>query len=131
MNAVVLYDGSCGLCHRFVRFVIHRDPHAVHQFAALDSTTGRKLLEQHGLSQAVDSTVLVDAAGAHLESTAALRVLRRLRWPWPVLALCLFVPRRLRDGVYRLVARRRRRWFGDAAGCPVVEPALRARFLED
>ena len=129
MKPLVLYDGSCGLCHCFVRFVVQRDPRGVHHFAALESSAGRKLLAQHGLAQEVDSTVLVDEAGLHIESTAALRILRRLRWPWPLLGLFLCVPRSLRDCVYRMVARRRRRWFGDATGCPVLDPALRSRFL--
>ena len=129
MKPLVLYDGSCGLCHCFVRFVVQRDPRGVHHFAALESSAGRKLLAQHGLAQEVDSTVLVDEAGLHIESTAALRILRRLRWPWPLLGLFLCVPRSLRDRVYRMVARRRRRWFGDATGCPVLDPALRSRFL--
>lgn len=128
---LVLYDGGCGLCHRFVRFVLARDPHGVHRFAALDSATGRGVLERHGAPQGLDSTVLVDEHGLHTESTAALRILRRLRFPWPMAAALLCVPRFLRDGVYRCVARRRRRWFGAARGCPTPDPRWRARFLDD
>jgi predicted DCC family thiol-disulfide oxidoreductase YuxK len=141
MKALVLYDGSCGLCNRFVRFVVRRDPQGVHHFAALDSSTGRKLLQHHQVPAGVDSTVLVDESGLHIESTAALRILRRMRWPWPLLGLFLWVPRSWRDHVYRMIARRRRRWFGatgfGATGaCTVLDPvlrdpALRTRFLDD
>ncbi|MEY2746452.1 MAG: hypothetical protein RL112_1494 [Planctomycetota bacterium] len=130
-GAIVLYDGGCGLCHRFVRFVAARDPRAVHRFAALDTATGRALLERHGAPSGLDSAVLVDADGLHVESTAALRILRRLRFPWPLAALLLCVPRALRDRAYRAVARRRLRAFGAASGCPLPDPALRSRIVED
>jgi predicted DCC family thiol-disulfide oxidoreductase YuxK len=79
---------------------------------------------------------LVDESGLHIESTAALRILRRMRWPWPLLGLFLWVPRSWRDHVYRMIARRRRRWFGATDACPVLDPvlrdpALRSRFLDD
>jgi predicted DCC family thiol-disulfide oxidoreductase YuxK len=45
-------------------------------------------------------------------SAAVLNIARHLRFPWPVLAVFLLVPQFLRDPVYDLVARNRKRWFG-------------------
>ena len=128
---LVLYDGGCGLCHRFVRFAALRDPRGVHRYAALQSATARALLERHGAPAGLDSTVLIDEGGLHVESAAALRILRRLRFPWPLAAVFLLVPRGLRDLVYRQVARRRFRWFGAAHGCPLPDPALRSRIIDE
>lgn len=130
-RALVLYDGGCGLCHRFVRFVAARDPRGVHRYAALESATARALLERHRVAPRPDSAVLVDEDGLHVESTAALRILRRLRLPWSLAAVLLCVPRAWRDAAYRQVARRRLRWFGAASGCPTSDPTLRSRFVDD
>lgn len=127
--AVLLFDGDCGLCSRGVRFLYARDPRGRLLFCALQSERGRALLRGHGLPEAaLDTVVLLDGEGAHVRSTAALRALKLLRWPWPALAAFLVVPRRLRDAVYDFVARRRHRV--SRAGCVLPEPGLRERMLE-
>ena len=40
------------------------------------------------------------------------------------------VPRAVRDGVYRLVARNRYRWFGHRDACMVPSPEVMERFLD-
>jgi predicted DCC family thiol-disulfide oxidoreductase YuxK len=128
---VILFDGVCNFCAWSVRFVIARDPRAVFRFAALQSETGRRLLREHGLGeQAMDSFVLVEGPESWTESDAALRVCRRLRAPWRLLAAFLVLPRVLRDPLYRLIARNRYRWFGKADTCLVPSAELRSRFLE-
>jgi predicted DCC family thiol-disulfide oxidoreductase YuxK len=47
-----------------------------------------------------------------------------------LLRVFLIVPRFVRDGVYRFVAARRYRWFGQRDTCMVPTEELRARFLE-
>ena len=59
-----------------------------------------------------------------------LRLARRLRFPWPALALALVVPRPLRDAAYRLFARNRYRWFGRTDACEIPPPGLEARMLD-
>ncbi len=130
-HPILLFDGVCNLCAGTVRFAITRDREARLRFTPLQSPLGQDLLHRHGYEPgAVDSVVLIDAAGAHDRSTAALRLLRHLPAPWrwigPPLLLC---PRRLRDAVYDFVARRRYRWFGRRDECLVPTPDLRSRFL--
>jgi predicted DCC family thiol-disulfide oxidoreductase YuxK len=58
-------------------------------------------------------------------------VLRRLRFPWPLLYAFIVVPRALRDRAYDAFAARRYRWFGRKDACLVPDAALAARFLPD
>jgi predicted DCC family thiol-disulfide oxidoreductase YuxK len=126
----VLFDGVCNLCNGSVLFVIDRDPSAHFHFAALQSDAGRALLRQHGYAGAdLSSIVLVDGGRLYTRSTAALRIARRLAWPWRLLYALIVVPRPLRDAVYDLVARNRYRWFGREEACRVPTPELRGRFL--
>jgi predicted DCC family thiol-disulfide oxidoreductase YuxK len=127
---VVLFDGVCGLCNRFVDFALRRDRAGRLRFAALQSPPGRALLAGAGLDpEALDSVVLVRGGRVYRESAAALRVLAELGLPWSLAAAGLAVPAPLRDAVYRFVARRRYAWFGRRDGCRVPTPAERARFL--
>ena len=128
---VLLFDGVCNLCNGAVAFVIRRDPRARLRFAPLQSPAADALLASLGVARdrLPDSFVLVEDGRVHVRSTAALRVARRLRFPWPLLAVFLLVPRWLRDPVYDLVARNRYRWFGRREACMVPTAELRARFL--
>jgi predicted DCC family thiol-disulfide oxidoreductase YuxK len=128
---VILFDGVCTLCNASVRFVIRRDPEGVFRFASLQSEQGRSLLQSHGLPlEELSSIVLVDEKRCYVKSDAALRIVRSLRWPWPLLAALTIVPRGLRDTVYEYVARNRYRWFGKDETCALPLPDWADRFLE-
>ncbi len=129
-RAVLLFDGVCNLCNGFVQFVIQRDPAGRFQFAALQSDAARGLLRA-APQPLPDSLVLVENGRVFMRSTAALRVARGLRFPWPLAYAFVAVPRPLRDWVYGIVARHRYRWFGRRDVCMVPTPELRARFLSD
>ena len=131
LQAVVLFDGVCNLCNGAVQFIIRRDPTGRYRFAALESPAARDLLEQAAVPDPLpDSIVLLDASGISTRSTAALRIARRLRFPWPLFYALIVVPEALRDAAYDFIARNRYRWFGRREVCVVPTAALRDRFLE-
>ena len=128
---VILFDGVCNLCSAAVRFVIERDPAARFSFASLQSDAARRLLADAGaVAPLPDSVVLLDAAGVHTRSDAALRIAAGLRLPWSLAAGLRIVPKALRDPVYDFVARHRYRWFGRQDACLVPTPEHRPRFLD-
>jgi predicted DCC family thiol-disulfide oxidoreductase YuxK len=116
---LVLYDGQCGLCHGWVRFLLRRDPAGIlFRFRPLSDSS---------------STVIVETADARrLErSDAVLYLLARLGGAWRALAASLrLMPKRLRDRIYDWVAAVRYRLAPAPLGvCPAVPPDLRDRFL--
>jgi predicted DCC family thiol-disulfide oxidoreductase YuxK len=121
---VVLFDGVCNLCNGVVRFIIARDPSARFRFAPLQWPVAG------AAPGTADSIVLVEAGKRYTRSTAALRIARGLRFPWPLLYALVLTPRPLRDAVYDWVARHRYGWFGKRAACMVPTPEIRGRFLE-
>ena len=132
LPSVILFDGVCNLCNAVVRFVIARDPAGRFQFGALQSDAARRLLNAIDSGRLwPDSIVLVEDGRAWTRSAAALRIARRLRFPWPLAYAFVAVPRPLRDWIYTVVARRRYRWFGRQAVCMVPTPALAARFIDE
>lgn len=128
---IVVFDTDCVLCSRMVAFVLRHERAPSLRFAGAWSEAGRALAARHGFSAAdLDETFLVIQGNRVLaRSDAALAVLRHLRAPWRWLTVLALVPRPLRDAAYGFVARRRYRWFGRRAGCTVVPPGERHRFI--
>lgn len=125
---LVLFDGVCGLCNRWVAFLLKHDRHARFRFATIQGETGTRLLP--GESADPSSVVLVDRDGTWRHSTAIVRMLRGLGGAWSLWGTLLrLVPRPVRDAGYRFVARHRYRWFGRKETCRLPTPEERARFL--
>jgi predicted DCC family thiol-disulfide oxidoreductase YuxK len=128
----LFYDGTCGLCHRAVTFLLKRDRNGeLFRFAPLGGATFLSKVPPSQRANLPDSLVLRTSGGALLtRSNACLYVLRRLGGPWKTVAALLApVPRPLRDAAYNLVARARFSVFGRTArACPILPRELLARF---
>jgi predicted DCC family thiol-disulfide oxidoreductase YuxK len=129
----IFYDGTCGLCHGFVVFLLKRDTKegGTFRFAPLHGETFEKEVPPEKRAGLPDSVVVVDPEGNILvKSDAALFALEHLGGSWPGWAkLFRLKPRWLRDALYDLVARTRRIFFRRPPDvCPVVPAHLRGRF---
>ncbi len=134
---IILFDGQCNVCNRFVQFVIRRDPAGKFQFAPLQSEQAARALQAVAFKPTfsdqpvrvcvptsstpqtppptpppLDSIILICQGKVLLRSDAVLAIARGLRFPWPLLTVFRIVPRPIRDGAYRIFARNRYRWFG-------------------
>jgi predicted DCC family thiol-disulfide oxidoreductase YuxK len=128
--AVVLFDGVCNFCNGSVQFVMPRDPAGYFQFAALGTEPATRVLRAaHVDGPLPDSMVLVEDGQVFTRSDAALRIARRLTFPWPLFWGLVVVPRALRDAVYDVIARHRYRWFGKRESCLIPKPGYADRFL--
>lgn len=126
----MLFDGVCNLCNRMVDFVIRRDPAGRFRFASLQSSIGSDLAAAHGIDASeLSSMVLIEDGEAYTQSTAALRVYRKLRGPVRWLWLFRMVPESMRNVLYRFIAKRRYRWFGQRKTCRLPTAEEAARFL--
>jgi predicted DCC family thiol-disulfide oxidoreductase YuxK len=128
---VVLFDGMCNLCNGAVNLIIDRDPAARFRFASLQSQFGQRELRRLGLPDDVlETIVLLEDGQAWMRSTAALRIARRLGFPWVLAYSLIAVPRPVRDWAYDIVARNRFKWFGRRERCRVPTPEIKGRFVE-
>lgn len=128
---LILFDGMCVMCSHLVDFVVERDPAHRFRLAALQSPAGERVMGQLGLPTDVLATmVLIESGVVYTESTAVLRIARRLRGAWPLCYLLIAVPPAWRNAVYRWVGRNRLRWFGQRQSCHLPTEADQGRFLE-
>ena len=125
---ILFFDGVCGLCHRFVDFLVLRNAKGKIKFAALQGKTAAELLPQD-LREALDTVVYYRQGKIYTKSSAALHVFADLG-SWRVMAKVFFVfPTFIRNAVYDFIANRRYRWFGKKETCWIPTPELRQRFL--
>lgn len=127
----LFYDGGCGLCHRAVRFLAERDRDGAIRFAPLGGATFLRSVPPEMRDGLPDSLVVLTSEGRLLTRSAAVRhLLLRIGGGWGLLARAAApLPAAWVDGLYKAVARRRRRWFQQPAGsCPLLPRDQRARF---
>jgi predicted DCC family thiol-disulfide oxidoreductase YuxK len=127
---VILYDGVCIFCSRWVRFVATRDTKRRFRFTAIQSAYGTRLAQAFGIDpDDPDTNAVVHGGVAWFKSDAALTVLSALPgWRW---TRALFVvPKPVRNVLYSLVARNRYRIFGKYDECFVPDAEMRARVME-
>ncbi|AHM64973.1 thiol-disulfide oxidoreductase DCC family protein [Paenibacillus polymyxa] len=131
-HSIVLVDGVCHFCQGATRFIIKRDPKGIFHFGSLQSEAGQELLRAGGLStDQLDTFVLIEDGTYYTRSTAALRIAKRLRFPYPLAYVFILIPRFVRNAVYNWVARNRYRWFGkdEEDQCQIPPPEIRQRFF--
>lgn len=126
----VFYDGTCGLCHSGMRWLVAEDPTGTSfRYAPLfGDAFASAFPDPTGLP---DSVIVKTATGAVLvRSDSAVHLLGRLGGFWRIAGM-LFgaLPRRVRDAMYDFVARVRYRIFGRKKdACPLMPADLRSRF---
>jgi predicted DCC family thiol-disulfide oxidoreductase YuxK len=127
---VILYDGVCVFCSRWVRFVATRDSDRRFRFTAIQSGYGARLAQAFGIDPGdPDTNAVIHGGVAYFKSGAALTVLSNLPgWGW--VRVLFAVPKPLRNALYNLVARNRYRIFGKYEACFVPDASLRARVME-
>jgi len=127
---VILYDGVCIFCSRWIRFVATRDTAHRFRFTAIQSPYGTRLAQAFGIDpNDPDTNAVVHGGIAWFKSDGSLTVLSRLPgWSW--VRVLFAVPRSIRDGVYNVVAKNRYRIFGKYDACIVPDAGWRARVIE-
>jgi len=129
-HTIVVFDGECAFCSRWVDFLLRFDRRDRFRFTARQSPSGAAFLRGAGLPEAgVGSIVLVEGKTVRLRSEAVLRMLELLGFPFSLAGIFRPIPLSLRDAVYEACARNRTRWFGRMTVCRVPLPAERNRFI--
>ena len=129
-DKLVVFDGGCGLCHAWVRFVIRHDKHRIFRFTSAQSDTGQNFLMRFDMPLNDFETMLyVEEGVVYKKSAAFLRIVRLLPLPVKLFSCCYIFPGLIRDFIYDCVAQKRYSLFGMRDECSLTEGDLKDRFL--
>jgi predicted DCC family thiol-disulfide oxidoreductase YuxK len=130
MGSIILFDGICNLCNSGVQFMIKRDSKCHFKFVSLQSDTGQMLLHKYGISNKIDSIIVIEKEKVYIKSSAALYISRYLDGYWKYLKILKVLPPSIRDFLYDIVAKNRYRWFGKKETCMLPTLEMKKRFLD-
>lgn len=129
-DRVVLFDGVSKLCSFWARFLIRHDRQQRYKLATVQSEEGKAILGWAGLPISYcDTMVYVHGGRCHVRSTAILKILAGLPFPWKFAVIAWLIPKPLRDWAYDRIARNRYSIFGKYDTCMLPEPDHMKRFL--
>jgi predicted DCC family thiol-disulfide oxidoreductase YuxK len=116
---IILFDGFCNLCNGTVDFLLKRDHKKQFRFAPLQSETGKLLIRKFEIPSNTDSVILIKLNRIYFESDAALEIAGMLPFPWKLGVIFKIVPKKIRNGLYRWIAKNRYSWFGKRTTCRI------------
>jgi len=170
---IVLFDGECNLCNKFVQTLLKYDSCSDDtrgnlRFAALQGRVGDLLLRRMSdelraqVVASLDNNKIMDNEGdnegdddgdgeekfktmvvcgpekTYIESSAVFQILQSLGGASKrlkaiqYLALAGYVlPTKVRDGMYKFISKRRKKWFGSADECLLWDDRFEDRFVDD
>jgi predicted DCC family thiol-disulfide oxidoreductase YuxK len=129
-QSIVLFDGECTLCSRLVQFLLRHNHSGSLSFASLQSETGTKtlLMAEMTLNRG-DTVLLLQNNVLYSYSTAVLKIVAHLGFPWRLLGIFVIVPTGIRDLIYKYIAKNRYKWFGRKSFCIPDQKVYQERFL--
>src|SRR3954451_7257302 len=126
---MLIYDGYCGFCSRSVRFMLRHERRHDLLFVSRDSEVGNQLRRRHGM-ESVQSMLWIEGGRVFAESGAVIKAAAYLGGWWSRLAvLGSFCPSFILNGVYKFIAKNRRRLASNVVVCLATNPEQRNRFL--
>jgi len=129
-SSLVFFDGVCNLCNSTVQFLLNIDKHQRLKFGSLQGETAKKILPTYQIStEKLSSIIFIHRNNVYTESSAVLEICKVIGGVWSFIYVFKIIPLFIRNGIYRLVARNRYKWFGKKDQCMIPSPSLKSRFL--
>ena len=116
---IIFYDGTCYLCHGFVKFVLNNESSPKLMFSSLQSEFAKTVLPED-LITGLETVVFYDpqSKSSLIKSTAVIAVFKSMGGVWRLNAFLLSLfPAVVADVVYSMIASNRYRWFGQSDVC--------------
>lgn len=117
---LIIFDGECNLCNGVVGWLLKFAPKHLFHFVPFQSPYGQELLQQFGFpTQQLETVILIDKDGVKTHSDGFLKITSKIpRWQ-RISELLAFIPRLIRDYVYKTASKNRVKWFGKSRSCSI------------
>ena len=126
---IILFDGVCNLCNNMVPFLIKYDKNNIFHFAAMQTKTGEKIMQEFRVLNDRKSIILIKEGTVFYKSEAIIEIAKQITgWP-SILKYGFLFPKFLRDGMYDLIAKNRYFLFGKKDTCSTPSEKDIKRFI--
>ena len=126
-KTIIVFDGICSLCNKFVLFVVKRDYNDHFRFISLQNPNLHKYLNSYNKIDAneANSILLINHEGiVKIKSEAIALIFCRLKGLKSLNLILNLFPNKIRNLVYSLVAKHRYKIFGKTDQCSLIEQKL-------
>ena len=118
---IIVFDGTCLLCNKYVEFVIKYDLNDVFRFLSLQNKKIVNKLITNSLTDKTNSIMLIRNKNSILtKSSAIIYIASKLQFPYNLFFYIKIIPGPIRDFIYDLVAKNRKNLFREIDNCSVV-----------
>lgn len=126
---ILFYDGDCGFCQRSVQFIIEHEKSPLYNFAPLQGEAAVNHLPK-ALTEDLDSLVILSGNTIYTKSDAVLFIANSLVFPYSLAKIGKVIPVRIRNQMYKLVARNRFKLSKVSKTCVIPSDEERLRFIK-
>jgi predicted DCC family thiol-disulfide oxidoreductase YuxK len=126
---VIFFDGVCGLCNRFVDFVMGIDDNSEFLFSPLQGEFARKVLPSQYVTDMKSVVLLKNNKELYTQSNAVIEILEEVGGIWSLARVANILPQGILDKAYDMVAENRYDLFGKKEECRIPTADERSKFI--
>ena len=126
---VIFFDGVCGLCNRFVDFVMGIDDDSEFLFSPLQGEFARKVLPSQYVTDMKSVVLLKNNKELYTQSNAVIEILGEVGGIWSLAKVANILPQGILDKAYDMVAENRYDLFGKREECRIPTADERSKFI--
>ena len=105
-KAIVLYDGDCNFCNKWISFTKSKLQKNEISFISLNSSKAIAILDDYKIRNQ-DSVVYIKDNIVFFKSSAVLKICKQLQFPYNLLYFFTILPAFLLDFCYDFIAKRK------------------------
>ncbi len=134
-SGILFFDNECGLCQYSIQVLLTIDHKKKFLYAPLKGYIASSGFQNYDTTKLLnslnkESIVYFNNKGFWYASDAVLWVLKDLSNLWSVLFVFKIIPKSLRDALYFLIAKYRKKFFKTKATCWVPQKKFEDLFLD-
>ena len=129
---IILYDGVCILCNKWVSYIIKNDKQKRFKFASIQSKVAQNILKKLDQDfEKIDTIFLIKSNKIYTKFKASTYALYSINKIFLFIYFFNFVlPKSFLDFFYDFIGSRRYRFFGKYESCPIPDEKIKERFLD-
>ena len=126
---IIFFDGVCGLCNKFVDFILRIDHHNEFIFAPLQGDFAKKVLPEKYINEMKSVILLKNNGDLYSQSKAVIEILSDIGGVWKLAKIANILPDTILNKAYDLVSENRYKIFGKKDTCRLPSPEEKDKFI--